>query len=171
MSTTYENTSLRRIWERKFLWSSDKWWNRDSLMQPFHFFLDTVTSHLLKPVLTNTVHHSVVFVWTFIFFRWALCFPGLYNNKSRSWSLFRGMPLLNLYFHCAHLHKAFHAQIISDLKKTPAVIVEIDSNPLRTGAICIFNWIQCYISGDYSIKVGTNIRSKVGTFHLDFGKQ
>jgi len=71
----------------------------------------------------------------------------------------------------AYLHKAFHTQIISDLKKTPAVIMEIDSNPLRTGAICIFNWIQCYISGDYSIKVGTNIRSKVGTFPLDFGKQ
>ena len=69
-----------------------------------------------------------------------------------------------------YLHKAFHTQIISDLKMIPAITVEIDSNPLRIGAICFFlNWIQCCISGDYSIKVGTNIRSKAGASPLDFG--
>lgn len=149
----------------KILCSSHKWVDGDSPLWPVTSPPGCSHEQLAKPILTNTVQSHVAFTWTFIFIQWAFCLFGLYNNKNRSWSRLESRYII--YITTLHTFTELFILISYQISKRDTNHNCVNKQwPFQNRSHVYINWIQCSISEDYSIKVGTNIRNIVGTLWI-----
>lgn len=173
MPTLHGSMSLGEHWAGKRCYEVSHEGMRITRWGRFHVFLDKGVNSLpcpCSPVLCTFMLPSLELSSSFSELSAFLAFIITRGEDE----VYLGESCYIIYITLCIPSQSFPTQIISDLKKiSTAKTVEIDSNPLRKGAnSTLINRTQCCIySRYYSIKIGTNIRNKAGTFPLDQREQ